>query len=66
MSCLSNETSKKYCLIEDFVLKRRTFSIFNITLRNILAVKSSKHGSTHDEFYFVGFAHVRNSYVFRF
>ena len=45
------------------MLKRRTFSIFNITLRNILAVKSSKHGSTHDEFYFVGFAHVRNSYV---
>ena len=46
--------------MEDFVLKRRTFSIFNITLRNILAVKSSKHGSTHDELYFVGFAHVRN------
>ena len=66
MSCLSNETSKKYCLIEDFVLKRRTFSIFNITLRNILAVKSSKHRSKHDEFYFVGFARVRNSYVFRF
>ena len=33
--------SKKYCLIEDFVLKRRTFSIFNTTLRNILVVKSS-------------------------
>ena len=66
MSCLSNETSKKYCLIEDFVLKRRTFSIFNITLRNILAAKSSKHRFKHDEFYFVGFAHVRNSYVFRF
>ena len=55
--------SKKYCLMEDFGLKRRTFSIFNITLRNILAVKSSKHGPTHDEFYFVGFALVRNSYV---
>ena len=37
--------SKKYCLIEDIVLKRRTFSIFNITLRNILGVKSSKHRS---------------------
>ena len=49
--------------MEDFGLKRRTFSIFNITLRNILAVKSSKHGPTHDEFYFVGFALVRNSYV---
>ena len=49
---------KTYCLIEDFVLKRRTFSIFNTTLRNILAVKSSKHRSKHDEFYFVGFTHT--------
>ena len=41
--------------MEDFVLKRRTFSIFNIALRNILAVKSSKHRSKLEEFYFVGF-----------
>ena len=50
MLCLSKGMSKKYRLIEDFESKRRTFTIFNLTLRNFLAVKSSKQRSKHDEF----------------
>ena len=50
--------------MEDFVSKRRTFNIFNITLRNFPAVKSSKQRFKHDEFYFVGFVLVRNSTLF--
>ena len=52
--------------MEDFVSKRRTFNIFNITLRNFLAVKSSKQRFKLNEFYFVGFVLVRNSHAFRF
>ena len=42
--------------------------ILSTTLHNatqFLAVKSTKQRSKHDEFYGVGFAHERNSYVFR-
>ena len=42
--------SKKYRVIEDFESKGRTFTIFNLTLRNFRAVKSSKQRSKHDEF----------------
>ena len=43
--------SKKYNLIEELESKRRNLRIFITTLRNFLAVKSSKLRSKRDEFH---------------
>ena len=60
---------KKYCLmIEDFASNCSTVLVvqnFHHSATQFLAVKATKQRSMHDEFYGVGFMHVRNSNVFR-